>query len=145
MLASADHPIGPGLGIGDLTVSARWSIPVWDHRMAIRNQTCVRAEIECAIMPENQRLISSRYCIPRADLAQVGVVNQKTGQAQEKRCPGSQVRGGTRLYRHQFARACTHGSLLMFNGSCSKTRSGSGLLCVSGDIPSKSVIGTQCG
>src|SRR4029079_17277858 len=75
MVASADHPIGRRLEIGDLTVSARWPIPVWKHRMAMRNQARVRVELERAIMPENQRQISSRYCVPRADLPQVRVVD----------------------------------------------------------------------
>ena len=52
MLASANHPIGRRLEVGDLAVSARWPIPVCDHRMSIRNQACIRIEIECAAFDE---------------------------------------------------------------------------------------------
>src|SRR4026207_2118443 len=88
MLASADHPIGPGLEVGDLTVSTRRPIPVCNHRMAVRNQICVRVEVEIerAIMPENQRLISSGQSVTCPDLAQVRVIDQETGQTQEERC-----------------------------------------------------------
>jgi hypothetical protein len=43
--------------------------------MAMSNQARVRIEIERAIMPENQRQISSGHCVPRADLPQVRVVD----------------------------------------------------------------------
>jgi len=75
MLASANHPIGRRLEVGDLTVSARRPIPVCNHRMSIRNQTRIRVELERAIMPENQRQISSWQCVPRANLSQVRVID----------------------------------------------------------------------
>ncbi len=94
MLASADHPIGRRLEVGDLTVNAGRPTPAWNQRMSIGNQVRVRVEIERAIMPENQREISSGPGVRRADLPQVHVVDEETDQAQEeRRRQRSQVKG----------------------------------------------------
>lgn len=59
----------------DLVVSGCWPIPVLRRRMSVRNQTRIRVEVEGAIMPENQRQISSGQRVSGADLLQVRVVN----------------------------------------------------------------------
>ena len=43
--------------------------------MAMRNQTLVRVKLERAIMPENQRQVSSGHSVPRAYLPQVRIVD----------------------------------------------------------------------
>jgi hypothetical protein len=61
--------------------------------MTMRHQARVRVELERAMTPEDQRLISSGKGVPRADLPQVGVVDQETEDAQEdRRRRSSQVR-----------------------------------------------------
>ena len=83
ILVRADYPIRPGEG-GDLSASACWPILVCNPRKAMRNQVRVRVKLERAIMPENQRQISSGQCVPRADLSQVRVVDEETDQEQEE-------------------------------------------------------------
>ena len=58
MLASADHPIGPRLEVGDFTVSARWPI----LRSAVIEWPCAtrRAFASRSSVPLCQR-ISGRY------------------------------------------------------------------------------------
>ena len=51
ILASVEHPIGPRLEVGDLTVSARWPVLLNNRRMSMRNQARVRVEVKCATMP----------------------------------------------------------------------------------------------
>lgn len=53
--------------------------------MAVREQACVRAGFESAVVPEHQRQIAGGHGIAGADLAQVRVVDQDTGQGQDQR------------------------------------------------------------
>jgi hypothetical protein len=43
--------------------------------MAMSNQARVGVQVERAVMPENQRQISSWHCVARANLPQVRVVD----------------------------------------------------------------------